>query len=105
MTKVAALAGTIGPVLFGGVLLILTLVEYDFRRTLGWEPLGASNTDWPSGLALGPYGFVITAAFLTNGLCVVFFALGLLRTLPSTRTSRAAVLLLLLGWYSCGLGG
>ena len=53
MRKLAAFAGMVGPVLFGGVLVILTLVEYDFMRGLGWEPLGLSNTDWPSGLALG----------------------------------------------------
>lgn len=96
MKKVAVFAGIVGPVLFGGVLVILTLIEYDFMRSLGWEPLGLSNTDWPSGLALGPYGYVMTGAFLINGLFVEFFAIGLLRALPSTRTSRAAAILLLL---------
>ena len=96
MRKVAALAGTVGPVLFGAVLVILTLIEYDFMRSLGWEPLGLSNTDWPSGLALGPQGYIVTAAFLTNGLFVIFFAVGLLQALPFTRTSRAASALLLL---------
>ena len=96
MRKSAALAGTVGSVLFGGVLIILTLIEYDFMRGLGWEPLGLSNTDWPSGLALGPQGYIMTAAFLINGVCVIFFAVGLLRALPSARTSRAAALLLVL---------
>jgi len=96
MRKAAALAGTVGPVLFGAVLIILTLIEYDFMRSLGWEPLGLSNTDWPSGLALGPHGYIMTAAFLMNGLFVAFFALWLLRALPFTRTSRAAAVLLLL---------
>src|ERR1043166_6350932 len=96
MRKVAALAGTLGPALFGGVLVVLTLIEYDFMRSLGWEPLGVSNTDWPSGLALGPYGYVMTGAFLINGLFMELFAIGLLRALPATRTSRAAAILLLL---------
>jgi hypothetical protein len=96
MRKAAALAGTVGPLLFGGVLIILTLIEYDFMRSLGWEPLSLSNVVWPSGLALGPHGYIMTAAFLINGLSVIFFALGLLRALPGTRTSRAASLLLLL---------
>jgi len=96
MRKAAALAGTIGSALFWGVLVILTLIEYDFMRSLGWEALGLSNTDWPSGLALGPHGYIMTAAFLINGLCVVFFAMGLREALPSTRTSRSAALLLLL---------
>jgi hypothetical protein len=84
MRKAAALAGTVGSVLFGGVLIILTLIEYDFMRSLGWEPLGLSNTDWPSGLALGPHGYIMTAAFLINGLFVIFFAVGLLQALPFT---------------------
>src|SRR5436190_18131443 len=96
MRKAAALAGTVGSVLFAGVLVILTLIEYDFMRSLGWEPLGWSNTDWPSGLALGPYGYIMTAAFLINGLFVILFAVGLLQVLPLTRTSRTASFLLLL---------
>jgi len=104
MRKVASLAGTVGPLLFGSVLVILTLIEYDFMRSLGWEPLGLSNTDWPSGLALGPHGYIMTAAFVTNGLFVIFFAIGLLQALPITRTSRAAsVLLLLAGVAMMGL--
>jgi hypothetical protein len=96
LRKLSVLAGTIGPLLFGSVLLALTIVEYDFMRSLGWEVFSLTNTDWPSGLALGPYGYVMTAAFLVNGLMVVLFAIGLVQTLPATTTSRAATSLLLL---------
>ena len=95
-TKLAALAGIIGPLLFGGVLAALTAIEYDFMRSLGWEPLGLASSDWPSGLALGRYGCVMTAAFLVNGLLVALLAVGLRQALPSTTASRAAVILLLL---------
>lgn len=96
LTKLAALAGLIGPLLFGSVLLALTVIEYDFMRSLGWEPLSATTTDWPSGLALGPYGYVMTTAFVVNGLLVALLAVGLGQTLPSTTASRAAAILLLL---------
>ncbi len=96
LTKLAALAGLIGPLLFGSVLLTLTVIEYDFMRGLGWEPLGVITSDWPSGLALGPYGYVMTTAFLVNGLLVALFAVGLGQTLPSTTASRAATSLLML---------
>src|SRR5438876_2188233 len=96
VTRLAALAGMIGPLLFGSVLLVLTVVEYDFMRSLGWEPLSVTTSDWPSGLALGPYGYVMTAAFLVNGLLVGLFAVGLGQTLPSSTASRAAAILLLL---------
>jgi len=101
VTRLAALAGMIGPLLFGSVLLVLTVVEYDFMRTLGWEPLSVATVVWPSGLALGPYGYVMTAAFLVNGLLVVVFALGLGQTLPGTTASRVAATLpsmLTFGW-------
>ena len=65
-------------------------------RSLGWEPLSVTTVVWPSGLALGPYGYVMTAAFLVNGLLVGVFALGLGQTLPGTTASRAAATLLLL---------
>jgi len=90
MRKAAALAGTVGSVLFGGVLIILTLIEYDFMRSLGAEPLGLSNTDWPSGLALGPHGYIMTAAFLSNGLFVIFFAVGLLQPSPGISNLNCA---------------
>jgi hypothetical protein len=96
MIKVAALAGTIGPLLFGSVVLALTLLEYDFMRSLGWEPLGFSNTDWPSGLALGQYGCVMSFAFLLNGLLVVVFSLGLWQVLPPENSARVATALLVL---------
>jgi hypothetical protein len=94
--KLAVLAGTIGPLLFASVLIALTLVEYNFMRTLGWEPLSLTAVDWPSGLALGPYGKVMTIAFLINSLSVGLFTFGLRKTLPRTNTSRAAIWLLLL---------
>jgi len=96
VTRLAALAGMIGPCLFGSVLVVLTVVEYDFMRSLGWEPLSVSTSVWPSGLALGPYGYVMTVAFLVNGLLVGVFALGLGQTLPRTTPSRLATTLLLL---------
>jgi len=69
------------PLLFGGALVILTLVENHFLRTLGWDPLAAPTLDWPSGLALGPYGGIMTAVFITTGLLTGLFGLGLRQVL------------------------
>jgi uncharacterized protein DUF998 len=90
----AALAGMIGPIMFGAVLVALTALECDFMRSLGWSPLGFTNTDWPSGLALGQYGYIMTAAFLLNGLLVILFGIGLGQALPQTPVSRIATILL-----------
>jgi hypothetical protein len=96
LTKTASLAGIIGPSVFACVLLLLTVLEYDFMRGLGWSPLGLTTTDWPSCLALGRYGYVMTGAFLVNGILVVLFAIGLSKALPQTTASRVAIVLLIL---------
>ncbi len=73
----AAIAGIIGPVLFGTVLLTLSVFEYDFMLGIGWRPVADPAGAWPSGLALGPYGVVQVANFVASGLLLAFFAIGL----------------------------
>jgi hypothetical protein len=73
----AALAGMIGPVLFGGVLLALSVLEYDFMLGIGWRPVANPSGAWPSGLALGPYGLAQVVNFVVSGLLLAFFAIGL----------------------------
>ncbi len=73
----AAVAGMIGPLLFGTVLLALSVLEYDFMLGIGWRPVTDPAGAWPSGLALGPYGPVQVANFVASGLLLAFFAIGL----------------------------
>jgi hypothetical protein len=73
----AAVAGMIGPLLFGTVLLALSALEYDFMLGIGWRPVTDPAGAWPSGLALGPYGVVQVANFVASGLLLAFFAIGL----------------------------
>ncbi len=75
--KLAGIAGTIGPVLFGGVLLALSVFEYHFMLGIGWQPLADPAGAWPSGLALGPYGAAQIANFVISGFLLCLFALGL----------------------------
>ncbi len=75
--RAAAVAGMVGPVLFGTVLLALSAVEYDFMLGIGWRPVVNPAGAWPSGLALGPYGSAQVANFVVSGLLLAFFALGL----------------------------
>jgi hypothetical protein len=74
--RLASLAGLIGPLLFAVVVTGLTIAQADFMRTLGWHPLGPV-IDWPSGLALGPSGWLMTATFFACGAMMAFFAYGL----------------------------
>jgi hypothetical protein len=73
----AAIAGMMGPALFGSVLLTLSALEYDFMLGIGWRPVADPAGAWPSGLALGPYGPAQVANFVASGLLLAFFALGL----------------------------
>jgi uncharacterized membrane protein YidH (DUF202 family) len=73
----AAVAGSIGPVLFGSVLFALSVLEYDFMLGIGWHPVANPADAWPSGLALGPYGLAQVANFVVSGILLAFFALGL----------------------------
>jgi len=96
LRKSAILAGTFGPPLFGLTLLTLTLRDEKFLRSLGWDPLHAPTFDWPSGLSLGPHGWVMISAFILNGVLMMLFALGLAQFLPQSRTSQSAARLMLL---------
>jgi len=66
----------IGPLLFALVVMGLTIAEFDFMRSLGWDPF-RTVLDWPSGLSLGPYGWLMMAAFFVSGAMLIFFAYGL----------------------------
>ena len=67
----------LGPILFALVLITLTIIQYDFLRGLGWHPINDPTFDWPSGLALGPYGIVMTATFIISGFLIAILALRL----------------------------
>ena len=79
----------VGPVLFAGVLLGLTLAQYNFMLGIGWRPLRDPSGAWPSGLALGPYGWAQVANFVLSGILLMVFATGLHLGVTDGRGSRA----------------
>jgi hypothetical protein len=99
LIKLAALFGMIGPVLFAVVLMGLTIAQASFMRTLGWNPIGPV-IDWPSGLALGPYGWLMTVTFFICGAMMAFFAYGLRLAL---KEKLATTLLMIAGFAMMGL--
>jgi hypothetical protein len=94
MTKLAARVGILGPLLFGSIVTTLTILKYDFLISLGWHPTLRPTFDWPSGLALGDYGWVMTTTFLLSGLFMAIFASGLRLRLPRTALTFLATLTL-----------
>lgn len=101
--KLASAAGLFGPVFFAASTTALTLLQYDFMRSLGWDPLQAPTFDWPSGLSLGPYGLLMTSTFLLSGACMAVFALGLRSALTSHPGRLGGTLLALAGLALMGL--
>lgn len=99
LIKLAAHAGIIGPALFAVVITGLTIAQADFMRSLGWNPLGPI-IDWPSGLALGPYGWLMTVTFFVCGGMMAFFAYGLKLSL---KEKLATTLLMVAGFAMMGL--
>jgi hypothetical protein len=87
--KLAGIAGTIGPLRFGGVLLALSFLQYDFMLGIGWQPVADPAGAWPSGLALGPYGDAQIANFVISGFLLCLFALGLYLETAAGRASAA----------------
>ncbi|NOT06290.1 MAG: DUF998 domain-containing protein [Anaerolineales bacterium] len=85
-----------GPIIFALVLITLTIVQYDFLRGLGWHPINDPTFDWPSGLALGSYGIVMTATFIISGFLIAILALRLKADLKPAATSQAGSALLVL---------
>jgi uncharacterized protein DUF998 len=99
LIKFAALAGIIGPAVFAVLVTGLTFAEADFMRSIGWDPFG-NVLDWPSGLALGPYGWLMTINFFVCGALMAFFAYGLKLALQER---FATSLLMLAGFAMMGL--
>jgi Protein of unknown function (DUF998) len=101
----AAIAGMMGPALFGSVLLALSALEYDFMLRIGWRPVADPAGAWPSGLALGPYGPAQVANFVVSGLLLAFFSLGLHLGTTNGRGSPFGPALLLLAGTAMTLMG
>lgn len=92
--QLAVLAGMVGPLILGSVIAILTLVQRDFMTSIGWKL--EAPLDWPSGLALGPYGWIMTLTFLLCGILIVIFASGLRLRLPPIKLAAISIWLLVL---------
>ncbi len=103
LRKAGAAAGIIGPALFAIVVVALTLVQYPFMRSLGWDPVLHPTFDWPSGLALGPIGWIMTIAFVVCGLLMSLFAWGLRGQLRDTEGQIGTILMTWAGVAMMGL--
>jgi len=85
-----AIAGALAPFVFLLSAVAISWLEEDFMGQLGWE-------EWPSGLALGPDGWLQIVNFIVLGLLLIAFA-GAVSAVPARgRWARAAPVLLVIG--------
>ncbi len=99
LIKLAARVGMIAPIVFAMIVIGLTIAEANFMRSIGWQPFG-NVLDWPSGLAMGPYGWLMTINFFITGGMMAFFAYGLKLALQD---KLATTLMMLAGIAMMGL--
>lgn len=59
---------------------------------IGWEPLEDPSGAWPSGLALGPHGWVQGLGFALSGALISVFAVGLHRGIRGGSKAGPALL-------------
>lgn len=100
-----AVAGIVGPILFATALLSLTALQYDFMVGIGWQPWRDPAGAWPSGLALGPYGWAQNASFIVSGVLLMIFATGVHLGVTGGLGSRAGPGLLLVSGTAMALMG
>jgi Protein of unknown function (DUF998) len=87
--RFGALAGASAPLLYLAVTVAISWLEEDFMEELGWE--------WPSGLSLGPHGWLQITNFLVFGLLTLAFALAVHRDARNIWLRAAAGLFALTG--------
>lgn len=71
MTGALRFAARLAPAGLAVVLLILSLSERGYLHATGWTPVRRTRTEWPSVLALGPHGWVLTIALVTAGALAI----------------------------------
>lgn len=79
-------AGAVAGFVFLATAVVASRAESDFMDGFGWG-------NWPSGLALGPHGWLQEANFLVLGALILAFALAIPR-LAAARAARAGGALL-----------
>lgn len=92
-----------GPILFASVLAILTIVEYDFLLSLGWHPINDPTFDWPSGLALSRYGWIMTATFIISGMLMMLLGIRLFSDIKPAPASKVGATLMIFAGIALAL--
>jgi hypothetical protein len=86
-------------------MAVLTALQWEFMTGLGWHALRAPTFDWPSGLALGPYGAWMTGLFIACGGALMALALTLREWLLRRGLRRSTAIAMAFGCTGLGMAG
>jgi hypothetical protein len=94
--RAGAIAGALAPFVFLLATVGISWVEESFMERLGWDV-------WPSGLALGPHGWLQLLNFIVLGVLVVAFAFAVGAVPARSRWAKAAPVLLGIAGVAAGM--
>jgi hypothetical protein len=74
--RTAGLAGLVLAPFWYGVVLLVTLLERDFMKSLGWSLTKENEVSWPSSLGRGDVGWLLSVDFVVTAVLIALFAAG-----------------------------
>jgi hypothetical protein len=77
--RTAGLAGVVLAPFWYGVVVLVTLLERDFMKSLGWSLTNENEVSWPSSLGRGDLGWLLSVDFVVTGVLIAVFATGFRR--------------------------
>jgi Protein of unknown function (DUF998) len=90
----AGLAGMLMYPIFALTVVVLTWLEWEFLRGLGWTVRESGEVNYPSSLARGDYGIVQVLNFVLLGALGLVFLLGLRTQFVRRRSGMVATVAL-----------
>lgn len=93
---IGAISGAVAPYLFLVGTIGISWLQEDFMEQLGWDV-------WPSGLALGPDGWLQIVNFIVFGVLLIAFALAVAAVPPRNRWVKLAPVVLALAGVAAAM--
>lgn len=93
-SRAAGWAGIVAGPIFFVLASLNTWASLDWLHSLGWQLAGGESLPYPSGLALGPHGWLQVANYLVTGALLVVFSVGFAKGLDGVLGRIAGLLTL-----------
>jgi hypothetical protein len=88
--RTAALAGLVLGPLWVTIVIVVTWLEWDFLRSMGWSLVSDNEVPYPSATVRGDFGFLQMINFAVTGILAAIFAVGFRREFRHKISGRVA---------------